>query len=107
MAKRIRRARLEAKLSQDAFAAALGVTRRAPQRWEAGEVEPQARHLAKIVEVTGKPIEFFFTEQEPDDDEAALMREIERMRDTADGLRDMASALMRRIETQRREREAA
>jgi transcriptional regulator with XRE-family HTH domain len=50
-------------VSQDRFAEMIGVSKRSPGRWENGEAEPRMVQLARIAEVTGRPIGFFFDEQ--------------------------------------------
>lgn len=47
-------------MSQERFAELIGVSRRSPGRWENGESEPRMVQLARISEVTGQPIGFFF-----------------------------------------------
>lgn len=56
---RIRIAREEMKLTQEEFAANIGMTRSAVQKWEQGQADPYPKTLRKISEVTGKPLEWF------------------------------------------------
>ncbi len=58
LADRIRRARRDAGLTQQALADRLGVSLRAVQAWEAG-AEPQLAKRAALARVTGKPIAYF------------------------------------------------
>jgi transcriptional regulator with XRE-family HTH domain len=46
-----RRLRERAGIPQEALAQAVGVDRATVSRWETGEREPRARHLARYVEV--------------------------------------------------------
>jgi len=102
MAKRIRRARKDMGLSQERFAQAVGVGRRAPIRWESGEVQPQARHLARIVQVSGKDIEFFFSEDDDEESELmALRRRAEALASAAGDVRSLADDLLREVEHMR------
>jgi DNA-binding XRE family transcriptional regulator len=54
LGRRIARARAAARLTQEELAAALGVTRRSVQGYEAGKVAPY-RHLDRLAEVLGCP----------------------------------------------------
>lgn len=51
------------RVSQERFALLLGVSRRTPQRWEMGATEPTASNLARIAELTGKPLGFFYDDR--------------------------------------------
>lgn len=53
---RIIKARKDAGLTQEALAAATGFSRSAVTQWEDGRIRPRHKTLAKIAEVTGKPI---------------------------------------------------
>lgn len=59
---RLREAREQAGITQDQLAALVGASRRSPSRWENGEVDPSLKHVVRIADVTGKPIDFFIRE---------------------------------------------
>lgn len=62
MHRRVKEARRESGLSQKAFAAKLGVAREVLARWETGVTKrPDVELLASV---TGKPIDWFWREQE-------------------------------------------
>lgn len=63
-------------VSQDRFAEMIGVSGRSPGRWENGESEPRMAQLARIAEVTGRPVGFFF-----DQDAFAQLGEPDMMAD--------------------------
>lgn len=99
MARQIQRAREDVGLSKKRFAAAVGVGRRAPIRWEKGEVMPQADNLARIAAVTGKDIAFFFTEEDEEESElAALHAEVEALQALRAHEDNITDALLRRID---------
>lgn len=47
-------------LSLEAIAAAAGVSANTIRNWESGQHEPSASALKAIVDLTGKPFDFFF-----------------------------------------------
>lgn len=63
MQDRIAHARKLTGLNQAEFAARIGFSSRALQKWEAGENEPRGKALRAISRVTGKPIEWFYAEE--------------------------------------------
>lgn len=75
---RIRKARREMpfehgrRVSQETFATKLNVHWVTVSSWERGKHPPSAEHLARIAALTGKPIEFFFGDEE--DEESSLRR---------------------------------
>ncbi len=52
--------RINAKMNQHEFAAALGVDRSTIANWELGKTEPTATQLRRISEISGIPIDFIF-----------------------------------------------
>lgn len=58
-AERIKKARLEAKLSLDGLALLAGTSRRHLIRLEAGKHEPTHSMLSRIAAATGKPLTYF------------------------------------------------
>jgi HTH-type transcriptional regulator, cell division transcriptional repressor len=64
---RVRRARVEAGLSQEDLARKIGCSRRAVQFWESESPSgrrPHARLIRKLAEATGKPVAWFFAPEE-------------------------------------------
>ena len=57
----IRKARAEAGKSQFLLATELGIATRTLQRYEAGEDAPSFTVVARIADLTGKPLDFFTT----------------------------------------------
>jgi transcriptional regulator with XRE-family HTH domain len=60
---RVRRARIEAGLSQVELAHAVGCSPRAVQYWEShsnGIRHPMTRYIRALAEATGKPVAWFF-----------------------------------------------
>jgi transcriptional regulator with XRE-family HTH domain len=82
LASRIRKARHEMPqkggrpTSQQAFATLVGVHWTTVAAWESTRQVPTALHLAKIAEVTGHPLEWFFGTE--DDEEARRAMQVER-----------------------------
>jgi transcriptional regulator with XRE-family HTH domain len=75
LADRIRSARKAAGYtSQDAFAAALDVDRKTPQRWEAGRNVPSLAALRAIAVKTGYPIDFFLSAMAEDEEEELVSK---------------------------------
>lgn len=64
MKDRIRTVRRNLALTQDEFALLLGLKMSAIQKWEAGKYQPRAKNLRRLAEVSGKPITWFFDEDE-------------------------------------------
>lgn len=60
LAARIKEARGE--FTQRELADKLGVDPISVSRWERGVVEPSSRRVRRIAEITGRPVEFFYTE---------------------------------------------
>lgn len=56
LSERIKKARKDAKLTQDQMAGQLGITKGAVSQWEAGKTEPRNDMLKKISKVTGRPM---------------------------------------------------
>ena len=108
VARQIRKARKEMHLSQDRFAEALGVSRRSPARWESGSTRPHPRHLERIAEVTGRPVAWFFSEYDDDDNLDELHKRTADVVDAIATARRMTEDLLREIERVREtEREVA
>jgi transcriptional regulator with XRE-family HTH domain len=68
---RIRAARAEQRLTQEALALRVGVSPRTPNRWETGKSRPRASQLPALAEALGKPVEYF---EDDDPAEAAMVR---------------------------------
>jgi len=80
IADRIREARVAAGFtSQEAFARALKVDRKTPQRWEVGRNTPSLPALRAISDVTGYPIEFFLTAMAEDEEEELVSKMADRL----------------------------
>lgn len=62
-ASRVKRARREAKLTQENLAREIGCTTRSVQGWEAGDSLPRGARLRGLAEVTGKPVAWFYEEE--------------------------------------------
>lgn len=62
---RLKQAREAAVRTQQEIADACGVTARTVQNWENGNGEPDAGDLGKIAAECGKPVKFFYIEDEP------------------------------------------
>lgn len=95
---RIRKARNEAGLSQEALAKAIKTSRRNVLRWEGGYNLPRVEHIAAIAEATGQTTDHFLNGDEDDEEDdlyAALARamravahhEAERVMHDHDGVR--------------------
>jgi transcriptional regulator with XRE-family HTH domain len=72
---RIRKARKDAGLSQDALASRVKTSRRNVLRWEGGYNMPRPEHIAAIAAETGKSLDYFLGEDE--EEEAALHRVVD------------------------------
>ena len=91
--------------TQAGFAKAVGVGRKTSGRWESGESQPQARHLARIAAVTGKEVAYFFTEDEDDESElSALRTQAEAMLSMSEHLTQIAREQIRKVDEVRAER---
>lgn len=64
VAKRIREARKQARLSQKNLADSLGVSDKTVSSWEVGRAEPSLDTLFKIGEETNRPIDFFLKDED-------------------------------------------
>ena len=62
-ASRLRDARVGLGLNQLHFAEKIGVNMRTLRRFESGSGVPNAHVLKRICEVTGKPLDFFFSSE--------------------------------------------
>ena len=60
--------KLELKKTQEEFAEMLDISKDTVSNIERNEVVPNTHTLIKLSEVTGKPIEFFFSREEPADE---------------------------------------
>jgi transcriptional regulator with XRE-family HTH domain len=89
---RIRHARKQAGLSQEALAHKIKTSRRNVLRWEGGHNMPRAEHIREIAEATGKSTDYFLGDDE--EEEAALHRVVDdltrilldRLQDTRNGV---------------------
>lgn len=64
MGQQIREARLTAGLSQAALAESVGTTIRSITNWETGVWHPRVNTLARIAQVTERPIAWFYADPE-------------------------------------------
>jgi transcriptional regulator with XRE-family HTH domain len=71
---KIRAARTEAGLSQEALAGRINTSRRNILRWENGHNTPRAQHIVAIGRETGKDAAYFLGDE--DEEEAALARDL-------------------------------
>ncbi len=71
--------------SAEALGEAIGVSGQAVRTWEAGQHSPSEANLAKLVEVTGKPVGYFYGEDQPD--------LIQQIRELQEQLRDSIPVL--------------
>ena len=62
-ADRLRDARVKMGLSQLHFAEKVGISMRTLRRFESGRGTPKLADLKRICEVTGKPLDFFFSSE--------------------------------------------
>jgi transcriptional regulator with XRE-family HTH domain len=76
------------RVSQETFARKMKVHWVTVSSWERGKSQPTSENLVQIAEKTGKPIEFFFGDDE--DEEAALRRVVEEFTDVLIGRLRMA-----------------
>lgn len=94
---RIRRARMEAGLTQDQLADAIGVKMRQVQYYEADRSDPY-RKLARIAEVTGKPVEWLRGAEEPEPEGVpAVLLAIEGLREEVREIRGVVQRLEERL----------
>lgn len=71
VAQNIRHARVSADMTQRAVAAELGLDTRAVGRWERAGISPSMTNLAKLSELFGREIAWFYTEHETERSAAA------------------------------------
>lgn len=57
--KRVREARMDAKIKQGELADRLGISRPAISQWENGRSDPTHENLVQIAAITGKPLSWF------------------------------------------------
>ena len=62
-AERLRTARIDLGLTQLNFADKVGISLRALRYYEEGRRQPRSNDLKRICEVTGKPLDFFFSSE--------------------------------------------
>ena len=60
---RIRLARRDAGLTQDQLAERVGYSRRSVPGWERNETHPRPGALARIADVTGRPVSWFYEDE--------------------------------------------
>ena len=77
-ASRLRHARKDLKLSQNALADALGVSRTIVQEWEKGDKSPSMDRLDSIAEALGQSVPWFFEETEEVLDVAEVQASVPR-----------------------------
>jgi len=63
--------------SAEAFGAAIGVSGQAVRTWEGGQHAPSEVNLARIVEITGRPVGYFYGEQNASVETADLVRQLQ------------------------------
>lgn len=78
LAKRIRTARQEARLSQSALGKSIGVSDKSVSSYEQGRSTPPFAKLKKIAEATSRPISYFTQENTDDATIASKLLSIER-----------------------------
>lgn len=78
IAKRIRQARVEAHLSQEQLAQAVGVSDKSISAYEKGRSTPPVNKLKKIAQSTNHPIGYFSDEDVPEAVIAAKLSSIEK-----------------------------
>ena len=78
LAKRIRTARQEARLSQSALGKSIGVSDKSVSSYEQGRSTPPFAKLRKIAESTARPISYFTQENTDDANIASKLISIER-----------------------------
>ncbi|MBA3724641.1 MAG: helix-turn-helix transcriptional regulator [Candidatus Levybacteria bacterium] len=78
LAKRIRTARQEARLSQSALGKSIGVSDKSVSSYEQGRSTPPFAKLRKIAEATERPISYFTQENTDDANIASKLISIER-----------------------------
>ncbi len=77
LGERIKAHRQQAKMSQEALAAALGVSRQAVTKWESGQSAPSTENLFRLAELFGTTVDLLLPEQaaaQPQPDPAAQPR---------------------------------
>lgn len=78
LAKRIRTARQEARLSQSALGKSIGVSDKSVSSYEQGRSTPPFAKLKRIAESTNRPISYFTQENSDDATIASKLLSIER-----------------------------
>lgn len=63
-AQRIKQAREESGHSKMSLAREIDQNRSTIHRWETGESKPRLENIAELAKATGKPVEFFFREED-------------------------------------------
>lgn len=92
--RRLTEAREGAKLTQSKLARRMDTREQNVTRWESGLNVPNANAVAAMAQATGRDIEFFYTEADPDADaeEAAMRSRARKILDALDT--DLQAALM-------------
>lgn len=78
LAKRIRTARENARLSQDELGKSIGLSDKSVSAYEKGRSQPPLENLRKIAEVTNHPLTYFTQEENAAGEIAAKLLSIER-----------------------------
>lgn len=78
LAERIRRARVSARLSQQALGKSIGVSDKSISAYEQGRSEPPLGNLKKIAKSTQHPLSYFTDETNHSSEIAAKLQAIER-----------------------------
>lgn len=78
LAKRIRTARENARLSQDELGKSIGLSDKSVSAYEKGRSQPPLENLRKIAEVTHHPLTYFTQEENEAGEIAAKLLAIER-----------------------------
>ena len=97
LASRLRRARIDASLTQEQLAESLGVNRRTVYTWEAGRSEPTVDRLEEIAVVLDRPTEWLL-EGQGDDRTARLNSLRERLEKMSDGSLDVLEEFLTTLE---------
>ena len=74
IAKRLKKLRLEKRLTQDDLAGRLHVTRQAVSNWETGKTQPDIETLTQLAQTFGVSTEYLIYGQEPVKDSDAIKR---------------------------------
>jgi transcriptional regulator with XRE-family HTH domain len=78
LAKRIRSARSNAHLSQDALGKSIGLSDKAISAYEKGRSQPPLENLRKIADATSHPLTYFTQEDNSDSEITSKLLSIER-----------------------------